>query len=516
MILGWFISEGFTSTVLRYSEHYNFKQWKSVVAHSIHGSFVFALTVIMISFFCDDATEAYNKKKERAAYSLDDGGKQHGTDVDGGNEHARPAALLSSPSAKDKKVHRVFWCALGAGKAVTALRTRIGTVCGPLLKGLLMRLWRLTPPCPPVVRRLVAKSLPLLRIARGLIARLWALLRAACVFLVGFVEKPPSQRDVVRSRWIDFQRSPWLLCASLANCVPWLVYAPTYNRYTLAPSLCAWIQIFPGPAALVTTLSGTTQCYTTLMAVLVEGKITPDMKARQRAYAILIQMVGLSAAITKGGVLSVPRCMFDAHQTMVETSISLTLVLIALIELKERTWDGFVCFVLTAIAVAGCITFDQCFCTFYGVFEILGAVAQINYLGYRVARKIGFDTTTYAMQVLLLNFFSWLLNQILLSFCIHYNVDFARIGSFEDGMPDRLHQVRRLDGAARERLARMWRIGCFFDPRIATIRSRLTLIDDFLSLTHTTLLPTTMMPLVGSDASAMGPTVLFMESEVSR
>ena len=31
-------------------------------------------------------------------------------------------------------------------------------------------------------------------------------------------------------------RSPWLLCATTANLLPWLVWAPQFNRFALSPS----------------------------------------------------------------------------------------------------------------------------------------------------------------------------------------------------------------------------------------------------------------------------------------
>ena len=436
MIIGWIFTEGFRNTMVRYAEHYDVKQWRSVVAHSFHGSFVFAITVIMIVFFSEDPTAAHRRRVEKLAADLDGGaaraddGAAPGDAAVGVPEYGADGA--ESPSAKDRRRRRCGAVHLFAAVHLLAIGERARAACGTALAAVALPARRVVPALPPAVA---------VRL-RAALLRAWEAARGALGFLAAFLSKAPSQREAPPTRWADFQRSPWVLCAWLANSVPWLVYAPTYNRYTLAPSLCAWIQIFPGPAALVTTLAGTTQCYTTFMAVLVEGKVHADMSRRQSAYAYLIQIVGLSAAITKGGVLSVPRCTFDAHQTFVETSISLTLVLVLLIELRERTWDGLLCFALTAVAVAGCITFDQCFCTFYAFFEILGNVVQINYLAYRVARKIRFDAAAYAMQVLLLNLFSWLLNQILLSFCIHHGIDFNRIGGNTDGMPDRLHQVR--------------------------------------------------------------------------
>ena len=79
-------------------------------------------------------------------------------------------------------------------------------------------------------------------------------------------------------------RSPWVVCAASANLLPWLVWAPSFNRFALSPSVCAWNQLLPGPLAFFACFAGSTQAYTTFWATRVRSQ--PGAPAGVSAHAI--------------------------------------------------------------------------------------------------------------------------------------------------------------------------------------------------------------------------------------
>ena len=148
-------------------------------------------------------------------------------------------------------------------------------------------------------------------------------------------------------RGLQWQRSPWLLCVSLANVLPWLIWAPQvrtpsapapgravvggpltpfppalqFNRYARSPSVCQWNQLLPGPLNFFSSFAGSTQAYTTFWATQIEGRLVPGMSRPAWAFAVAVQFLGIVCAFAQNAVFAIPRCVFEGHQTMVDVSI---------------------------------------------------------------------------------------------------------------------------------------------------------------------------------------------------
>ena len=254
--------------------------------------------------------------------------------------------------------------------------------------------------------------------------------------MTSLAREAPARR---RMRFVDVMRSPWVLYAVAANCVPFMVFIPDVNKYTISPSICVWTEVIPGPIAFFVAFAFGTQSYTVLWVTQLESAIptTTSMSTANLIAAYALQFIGIVTAFSSAMVLAVPRCIFEGHQAAVNTSVLCNFVIIALLECKERTREGLVCLGVMLAAVYGLIKLDDCKCSLYGIVEVAGSTAQICYLAYRVARLKRFNGAEYAVHVTAIACISWLIMQFTLNFCVNRNVHFQIRGSSRDGMPDR-------------------------------------------------------------------------------
>ena len=253
--------------------------------------------------------------------------------------------------------------------------------------------------------------------------------------LTNLAREAPARR---RTRFIDVMRSPWVLYGLAANCVPFMIFVPDVNKYTISPSICVWSEVVPGPIAFFLAFAFGTQSYTMLWVTQLEGAIpTTPISTRSLIAAYALQFIGIVTAFSMAMVLAVPRCVFEGHQAAVNTSVLCNFVVITLLECKERTHEGLVCLGTMLATVYGLIKLDDCKCSLYGIVEVFGSTVQICYLAYRVARLRRFNGAEYAVHVTAITCISWLIMQFTLNFCVNRNVHFQIRGSARDGMPSR-------------------------------------------------------------------------------
>lgn len=246
-----------------------------------------------------------------------------------------------------------------------------------------------------------------------------------------------------RTRFIDVMHSPWILYAVAANCLPFMLFVPDVNKYTISPSICVWLEVVPGPIAFFIGFAFGTQSYTVLWVTQLEGAIpNAPISTTHLIAAYALQFIGIVTAFSSAMVLAVPRCVFEGHQAAVNTSVLCNFAIVALLEYKERTNEGLVCLGMMLAAVYGLIKLDSCKCTLYGVVEVFGTTVQICYLAYRIARLRRFNGAEYAVHVTAITCISWLIMQFTLNFCVNRGVHFQIRGSSQDGMPDRSAMTR--------------------------------------------------------------------------
>jgi len=142
--------------------------------------------------------------------------------------------------------------------------------------------------------------------------------------------------------------------------------------------------------------------------------------------------------------MTVPRCVFEAHQSMVDVSILSTIVLVANFEARERTRAGIACLAAMLLSVIALINLSMCKCTAYGAVELLTIAVQVSYMANKVASIKSFDAIEYATHVVAINFVSWLGMQYMLNFCITRGVDLQFGAAAADGMPDRTPHTRHI------------------------------------------------------------------------
>ena len=137
-----------------------------------------------------------------------------------------------------------------------------------------------------------------------------------------------------------------------------------------------------------------------------------------------------------------PRCIYEGHQAMVDCSVLIGIVIVALLESRERTRAGTACLCAQLLAVAALSALTECKCTAYAAVEVAVILAFVVFMAHRAARSGRFDAAEYGTNVAAVNLVAWTLQQYLLNFCITRGVALQFGGAAADVMPDRTPQTR--------------------------------------------------------------------------
>ena len=253
-----------------------------------------------------------------------------------------------------------------------------------------------------------------------------------------------TPRGLLDFRGLQWQRSPWLLCAALANLLPWLIWAPQRNAFARCPGAGAWYQLLPGPLGFFATFAGSTQAYTTFWATQLEGRLAPGTPRPARAFAAAVQFLGIVCAFAQSLAFTIPWCLLEGHAAAAETATLYSLLIAAMLEWRERTRFGSACLppAAAAAAAAAVLGGGGRGSTAHGVCGVLAALLLNNYLAFRVARRRRFRGAEYAVHVLALTFIAWMGSQYMINWCINKSLPLQPCEAAADGMPDRSPSTR--------------------------------------------------------------------------
>ena len=267
-----------------------------------------------------------------------------------------------------------------------------------------------------------------------------------------------SQILASASQWLRLQSSPWVLCTLLANFLPFFFFVPLILRFSKSPSICAWHQLLPGPLDAILCIQGSNWVYNTIVATQLEGQFRKQERSnlgkgkKERTSLLntiiipsLIQYLGVYVTVSILIIYTIPRCIFDGHQTNVDIAMLISPIVVILIESRDPTMPGlFFLGVVIPSAWYVIYTFNSCDCTLYGVAEVVTMMCGNNWWAFRIARRKKFETLKYTLHVFAIAHVMWLVAQFQLNWCVAKGLSYDTGGSMRDGMMSRMKDTRTL------------------------------------------------------------------------